>query len=267
MGRGVDTTSEDTVQTETWYFEGSGVITQRTFWIAFWSVAAFVGGADSLFAQNRQTTYLPPPVSAMRPYAAGARHSNEMRAANPLERHDRLAMRSQPPVSGSFASQIRRLPPIRPQQRPNALNAQAVDGTWQDVGGQIIINFNGQQLRLEKTGDEPAPKPYAPPGGEVYGRLSHKGRPVANCRVALLPLKKDWSGYRVDGSVAPTVGTTDSDGIYRIEDVASGPYKLTWLPDGERQWIRRIEIRPDVNVKSGDIAHIKEIRKSLRTVN
>jgi len=171
-------------------------------------------------------------------------------------------------------SEVRRLPPVdetiaQPAHAGAATRPAAVDGTWREEDGQIVINLNGQQLKLQKTGDVQVPSPgnVAFEGGEVRGRLSHKGRPIANCSVALVPLKKTWNGYTVDGSDHPMIRQTDGNGVYFFQNVKPGPYKLSWLPEGERQWIRRAEFCPDVRVKSGDLAYAKEIRSSLRTIN
>lgn len=176
-----------------------------------------------------------------------------------------------------LASGLRRLPPVEPgedETRPPSQTtaAPAVDGTWKEEGRYLILDMNGQQLRLEKAAgsetEPPARHATAASGGEVYGRLSSRqGSPIVDCKVALLPLKKTWNGYTVDGSMKPMVVHTDSNGMYHFEDVPPGPYKLSWLPAGTRQWIRRIQFRPDVQVKANAVAHAKEIHHSLHTVN
>ncbi len=90
---------------------------------------------------------------------------------------------------------------------------------------------------------------------------------MINCAVALLPLAKSWNGYNIKSAVQPLICRSDQNGVYYFPAVPPGPYKLTWLPEGQRQWIRRVEFRPDVRVKPARIAHVKEIRVSMRTVN
>jgi protocatechuate 3,4-dioxygenase beta subunit len=60
---------------------------------------------------------------------------------------------------------------------------------------------------------------------------------------------------------------TDSDGVYRFENVVPGGYKLTWLPEGQNRWIRRIALRPDIMVRGGETTRAKEIRVALQTIN
>jgi len=177
------------------------------------------------------------------------------------------------PASRKAPTRFRRLPPLEREISANSQVAEnlnrPVDGTWREDGRHLVINFNGQQMRLEKETDTPhLPAQSAiSSGGDVMGRLSNGGRPVANCTVALLPLTKSGGAYDINGSAEPLISHTDQEGIYRFDNVPVGPYKLTWLPAGERQWIRRVAFRPDVRVKSGDVSHIKEIRVALRTVN
>jgi len=174
-----------------------------------------------------------------------------------------------------------------------------VDGTWKEENGYVIINLNGQELRLAKSADTAAVKPVDPrpprhdqtivpaafstaseegvislnaatpavAGGTVNGRLMHRGRPVAECRVSLIPLTKSFGGYQIDDRAEPQSSLTAADGRYRFEHVPRGAYKLFWLPKGEQSWIRRIEYKPDVVVRTGEVSRIKEIRTSLRTLN
>jgi len=51
------------------------------------------------------------------------------------------------------------------------------------------------------------------------------------------------------------------------KDVPVGAYKLTWLPAGATQWIRRIEMKPDVFVHEGQDTTVKDLRMALRTIN
>lgn len=181
-----------------------------------------------------------------------------------------------------WPGEVRRLPPVQPSSNAGripegamgATPGEPVDRTCREDGRHIIINLNGQQLRLEKSGAAPtaaAPTAAAPTeqanGGEVYGRLSHRGQPVVNCAVALLPLSKTWNSYEINEAVEPLVARTDEHGDYHFAAAPPGPYKLSWLPAGERQWIRRVEFRPDVRVRAGETAHIEEIRVALRTIN
>lgn len=166
--------------------------------------------------------------------------------------------------------------PSQPGILPNANAGSGVDGTWQEDGQFLILNLNGQQLRLAK---KVSPHAHAMVsqnvpsvgallgGGEVRGRLSHRGQPLVGCEVTMIPLSKSWLGYRNDRSAKPIFATTNSEGAYSFAQVPAGPYKLKWRPAGEASWIRRAETRPDVNVRTNELATIKEIRVALRTIN
>jgi len=110
-----------------------------------------------------------------------------------------------------------------------------------------------------------APKP---PEGSVHGRLQQGGAPLINCHVVLVPMERHRMGaysYHDDGE--PLVGITDNQGVYYFQHVPPGTYKLTWLPEGTNQWIRRIEMRPDVTVRAGQDAVVKDIRAAQQTIN
>ncbi len=146
------------------------------------------------------------------------------------------------------------------------------DGTWSEDGKYLIINLNGQQLRLVKTQTQTRTSPVSTipaeiiPGGEVSGRLSHQGRPLVNCKVVLVALQKNWLGYTLKKS-AKQLATTDNNGVYRLGNVPAGVYMLRWLPAGESAWIRRAEVRPDLRVRVGETTQVKEVRVAMRTIN
>jgi hypothetical protein len=161
------------------------------------------------------------------------------------------------------------LPP--PPARPESIVAgQPVNGTWRDEGDFVVIEVNGQQLRLAKSALAPtqpgAPSPVKISTGSVHGRLLQGGRPLANCTVVIVPMHKD--GATDDNGIRqPISATTDADGVYGFENVPVGSYKLTWLPAGAQQWIRRIEMKPDVFVHERQDVTLKDIRSATRTIN
>lgn len=104
-------------------------------------------------------------------------------------------------------------------------------------------------------------------GGAAWGRLLQQGKPLANCRVVIVPFTKSFRGYSPDKTKPPSVAVTNEQGLYHFDDVAPGPYKLSWLPEGYTQWIRRIAFQPDVVVQPQQTARIKDIRAALRTAN
>jgi len=104
-------------------------------------------------------------------------------------------------------------------------------------------------------------------GGDVCGRLLNQGRPLVNCHVVIVPLRDVDGVIGADEDRKPLATVTDENGVFHFEDVPEGGYKLTWLPDGQRQWIRRIAMRPDVHVRNGEVTTLKEIRIALQTIN
>lgn len=163
------------------------------------------------------------------------------------------------------------VPPGRTYVEPQRSLPQPVDGTWRNDGRYLILNVNGQELRLLKESQIHAPDGLREEerltGGTVQGRLSHQGRPLVNCQAGLRPLTKGFTGYQLNRPVQRLRVTTDDRGAYVFRNVPAGPYKLTWLPEGTNQWIRRIAMRPDVVVRDGETVSLKEIRVALKTLN
>jgi hypothetical protein len=171
-------------------------------------------------------------------------------------------------------NRIIRLPPTGtetlrsgPVGAGSALAGQGVDGTWRDNPEYIIINIDGKEMKLLKSGPEPSQPACTPSNaaeGTVQGRLLQNGAPLVNCRVVMVPLERE--GLR-DEDHEPMIGITNDQGVYRFEKVPAGKYKFTWLPEGTRQWIRRIQMKPDVIVRAGQNVVVKDIRAALRTIN
>ncbi len=103
--------------------------------------------------------------------------------------------------------------------------------------------------------------------GVVHGRLSNKGRPLVNCQVVIVPLHEQNGVSAFDPDRKPLATVTDEQGEYHFDDVPPGSYKLTWLPQGQRRWIRRIAMSPDVKVHPGEVTRLRDIRVALQTVN
>jgi hypothetical protein len=168
--------------------------------------------------------------------------------------------RVEPHLTDAPSQSGRRFPP-----------GQLADGTWREDGRYIIINLGGQQVRLVK--ESPAQSPQGIPhqtdgcGAVVYGRLLNHGRPLANCQVMIRPMTKNFLGYRFNTAVQPLRTTTDVQGVYRFENIPPGLYKLSWLPEGTNQWIRRIASRPDLTVRQQETTQVKDIPVALRTIN
>ncbi len=104
-------------------------------------------------------------------------------------------------------------------------------------------------------------------GGAVSGRLLNGGRPLVNCHVVIVPLLEADGAIHADEDRKPLSTITDENGVFHFDGVPAGGYKLTWLPAGQKQWIRRIAMRPDVHVHNGETTVLKEIRIALHTIN
>ncbi len=170
------------------------------------------------------------------------------------------------------SDEVVRLPPVTGARNhtPNVSrngNTDA-DGSWSEDGRYLVINIDGQQMRLVREGSQGSPHSVSPDhlGGDVNGRLSHYGRPLANCEVTLVPLQKSWTGYTMNTS-GELLATTGGDGRYSLRNIPVGPYKLKWRPAGQSSWIRRAEIRPDLRVRANRTTQVKEIRVAMRTIN
>ena len=161
----------------------------------------------------------------------------------------------------------------QPTVRPENLAAPPpVNGTWHDDGQYVIIEVNGQQLRLAKSAlgqqqvGSPAPSQIQIAVGCVHGRLFQRGRALVGCNVVIVPMHKD--GAADDNGIRhPLSAITDADGVYGFDNVPIGAYKLTWLPAGSTQWIRRIEMKPDVFVHEGQDVMLKDIHMATQTIN
>ena len=103
--------------------------------------------------------------------------------------------------------------------------------------------------------------------GTVTGRLLNKGHPLVNCHVVIVPMHEQSGAYGFDPERQVLNTTTDDRGEYRFANVVPGAYKLTWLPQGETRWIRRISMHPDVMVRAGQATNLKDIRVALQTIN
>jgi hypothetical protein len=135
-------------------------------------------------------------------------------------------------------------------------------------GGRLDVAWNrtpnaSRPALPPQWGQTVAPENAAGFAGTVRGRFMQKGQPVASCYVVILPMNNDG----IDQNRLPLTTTTDNEGMYYFDNVPAGTYKLTWLPAGSTQWIRRIEMKPDVVVHAGQTVVLREIRMALQTIN
>jgi hypothetical protein len=149
---------------------------------------------------------------------------------------------------------------------------QTVDGTWREDGQFVIINIDGKETRLLKPAAEMMSQAVvasrAPEEGAVHGRLLQGERPLANCHVVMMPIRQEGKKtYAYDKTRDPQTTITDSEGNYFFDHAPAGKYKLTWLPAGTKQWIRRLVIKPDVTVRAGEEVGVKDISFAQSTIN
>jgi len=147
---------------------------------------------------------------------------------------------------------------------------QAVNGTFRDDGEYVTITVDRKEVKLLKprsTSMANIPGTVPSAEGTVRGRLMQNGRPLSNCRVVIVPLEGEGKNYRYDANREPLSTVTDNEGVYFFDHVPAAKYKLTWLPVGTNQWIRRIAIKPDVVVRPGQAESIITIGAAQRTIN
>jgi hypothetical protein len=159
--------------------------------------------------------------------------------------------------------------PETDRQPSNAAIPTASTGNNSDQ--YITIGVNGQELKILRPAAASTQVATSTKellaAGTVHGRLLQKGTPLSNCYVVIVPWpKEDKSDSSVE-TREPMATITNDEGRYTFEHVPSGEYKLTWLPNGTHEWIRRIAMRPDVIVPEGQDVTLKDIRMAMRTIN
>jgi hypothetical protein len=168
---------------------------------------------------------------------------------------------------------INRVPPSSGGALPsreyegNVVARKGFDGTWRETPDYVIINIDGREMKLRRSGPDQGRPISAPPNaadGMVQGRLLQNGAPLVNCRVVMMGMEREGL---CDEDFEPMTSSTDERGVYRFERVPAGKYKFTWLPEGTKHWIRRIQMKPDVIVRPGQNAVVKDIRAAQRTIN
>jgi hypothetical protein len=168
-------------------------------------------------------------------------------------------------ISGPPPAPAESLP--APARDGSVVAGQGFDGTWRETPETIIINIDGKERKLRKSGPERSGSTSAPTNavdGTVQGRLLQSGAPLVHCRVVMVRLEREGM---CDEDFEPMTALSDDQGIYRFERVPAGKYKFTWLPEGTKHWIRRIQMKPDVIVRAGQNVVVKDIRAAQRTIN
>ncbi len=108
----------------------------------------------------------------------------------------------------------------------------------------------------------------AGPVGIAEGKILHRGKGLAKCRIKLVRLVKTdtLTGlFKVIKEGTEFDAVTDEDGKYRLGGLPVGSYKLKWQLQGDKGWARRLRQKPDVTVNVGEISVVKtvEISKGL----
>jgi hypothetical protein len=154
---------------------------------------------------------------------------------------------------------------------------------WEDQGDYLVISLPKERLAPPPTTTGDGAAGYASAAsleeglavtgvkgqhaaigllaGNVTGRVTQHGRPLAGCRVRLSPIQGPASDLTrllgaktAQGSGQNAIETTTgSDGIYLFEDVPIGDYDISWLPSGSTHWLGWLSDKPDVTVKAGEV--------------
>ncbi len=106
--------------------------------------------------------------------------------------------------------------------------------------------------------------------GSAEGRILYSGKGLEGCRVKLVRmtrygiLSKIFQDYSFLDTEFETI--TDKDGIYRFADLPTGFYKLKWELPGDKGWIRRLKLKPDVTIEEGKKSVLKNVEANMRLV-
>lgn len=131
-------------------------------------------------------------------------------------------------------------------------------------------------VKIWKRGKQPGVEPVAnalrgtappqekeaegPHTGTVQGRIARGAEGMANCKVKLTPMARNLGFLHWQESVgAGPAGETDASGVFQIEGVPVGAYRLKWLVPGASHWVKRLKEEPDVIVETGRTASIDSV--------
>jgi len=117
------------------------------------------------------------------------------------------------------------------------------------------------ELASEREGERPAQATSA-----AAGTILRRGEPLGGCKVRVVRLEAAgmFGGVRM---VDEGHTVTGSDGSFRFDSLAPGPYKLSWAPPGGTHWIRRLQMEPDFVVELGRESVIEPLEVGVSTLN
>jgi hypothetical protein len=177
------------------------------------------------------------------------------------------AGRVQPPQY-SASNQSWSMPAPLPSVEPSGNQAAPIAQMPQPLSGDGVFLLPPTETEAIGLGNPiHSPTTFQTPEGKVRGRLLQRGYPLVNCYVVMVNMHKDDPTDPLSIGHEPLTTTTDEEGFYRFDHVPPGEYKITWLPIGTKQWIRRIALRPDAVVHEGEDVTVKDVRMALQTIN
>lgn len=188
---------------------------------------------------------------------------------NPRPPQGEYAGPQEPPQR--FPGPDRPLADGRPLSVNNAGPIPQADPRWSDANRPPVNNAYPQEAErydpAYRSSQSGGREQANADNGKVHGRLLNKRHPVVNCCVVMVPMREESGTISADHDRKPVSTRTDDTGGYVFENVSPGAYKLTWLPQGTNQWIRRLSMQPDVHVHRGETVELKDIRVALQTIN
>lgn len=160
---------------------------------------------------------------------------------------------------------------------------------WEDQGDYLVISLPKERIAPPPTTTAEGTPGYAPAAsleeglavtgvkgqrsaigiltGNVTGRVTQHGRPLAGCRVKLSAIQGPATELTRLLGAKPSQGsgqnvvetTTSSDGVYLFEDVPIGDYDISWLPPDSTHWLGWLSDKPDVTVRTGEITQQRDM--------
>ncbi len=124
------------------------------------------------------------------------------------------------------------------------------------------------ELRAEAG--SPQVIPAGIPTGTVEGRILRRGQPLADCRIRLVRLEERAGLFGLGGDYIPAgvVETaTNRDGLFHLELVPVGKYKIKWAVPGGDSWIRILAPEPDLTVQAGKTTTFRDIETGRRLLD
>lgn len=126
----------------------------------------------------------------------------------------------------------------------------------EEIKQDVIAELRGQ------TASGPAMVPAGEFTGAVEGRILRRGQPLVDCRVRLVRLEERPGLFGLARDYVPAEvleSKTDRAGLFRVERVPVGRYKMKWTVPGGDSWIRILSPEPDLRVEVGKTTTFRDI--------